>query len=49
MKCKDCPYYWNDHDYDEEADDTGKYCHYHYYDENAPCEKEEVKNIIEYS
>lgn len=37
MKCVDCPYFWNDHDFDPNADDIS-ICHYTDNDGCAPCE-----------
>lgn len=38
MKCKDCPYYWQDND------EEHMYCHYHYDDGYAPCEVDEKED-----
>lgn len=40
MKCKYCTYYWNDADYDEDADNWAR-CHFDWNDGEAPCEIDE--------
>ena len=48
MKCTDCPYYWDDAEWDaynkgEEFDpkDRKPFCHYVWNDNDAPCEEDD--------
>lgn len=43
ISCSECPYYRNDHDFDDDALDLTS-CHYRWNDGQAPCE---VENMID--